>query len=244
MPAPSLLPPIAVGDKFKTPVADGCAHYVVTRVGVRRANYKLDTSVEHSYTDAVLGESGSAPLKTLATLVAREKHWNKVFEDARKEREEAPIGAVVHYDNGFMNLVRGEIVERPGKAPGFKPLAMVGEWGAHDLPRRTSDGTIYYPHWAKKVVKGEVGDIPGVIVEWGHADRLRGMTLDEVNALEPIDLSVPEMTEEESKKAALFRLATSAINTIRAGLEANDPETGIESAMDMLHWSTGYDPTK
>lgn len=124
-----------------------------------------------------------------------------------------PLGSVLHYHDGFNNFIRGIVVERKGRnasgdspSRGLRPVAMVGAWFAHELPRRDRNGEIKYPYHAAKIVNPTPDSIftpsPSCIYESEECTR----QLPDPREMPPIDLSVPDMTPEEEENAAKFRL--------------------------------------
>ncbi len=144
----NLQPPqkgLYVGRRLSFPVADGHATYVVKSVGKRTVRLQFDKSDESNldgYRYMTLGEGGSIKLELAEQMAAHDDVWaelgyeHEVFYDGLKP------GDIVHYDNGFEDYVRCEVVlatpeivkamSRVGDAHAgdkvLKAVALVGDW--------------------------------------------------------------------------------------------------------------------
>lgn len=129
-------------------------------------------------------------------------------------------GQTIHYQNGFDNWVRCVVV-KDGKENKLKPVALVGEWRSHDLPRRYSDGRVYNGHYADMVLKGELFT-PNAsnLFEAGCKPR-NGV---DPSTLSPISLALPEMTAEEKRIAGLWQ----QVHSIKSVIDGDDSERSKE----------------
>ena len=109
---------------------------------------------------------------------------------------------------------------------------MVGDWRAFDLPRRNRDGSIYYPYHAENVISGRDDWQPDPSNLWEHAGSLQLRSPKNPNDMEPIDLTVPEMTAEEAETAALWR----KVDEVRELLnnDEDDPAKLLLAAKDLI----------
>lgn len=134
-------------------------------------------------------------------------------------------GQIIHYDNGFNQYVRCEVVVHEGEHQ-LKPIALVGNWQSHDLPRRQPNGEIVMGYHPQMIQTGEVMK-PNASNLYEHRVTLpknrqpigRQKALDP-RRLQPIDLSVPPMTAEETETARLWNL----ISTVVAVLSQSDTD--------------------
>ncbi len=122
-------------------------------------------------------------------------------------------GDIVHYHNGFGDFVRYEM--QPDRQ--WKPIALVGNW-KNDLPRRCTNGSIYYPYHAKAILTGELRDAPGNVttIYETMSDKAR---FQDPATMQPVDLTLPPMTEAEEAQAKLWQ----AIDSARKALESGTP---------------------
>jgi len=124
------------------------------------------------------------------------------------------VGQILHYNNGFENFVRCEVVygeDKEGRQGNvLKPIAMIGKWSSHDLSRRQNDGHIYHSYFPKMMQLGDTFTPHyGNIVESPAYSARPGES--NPATLTPIDLTVPEMTAIEVENARLVRLREAAI---------------------------------
>jgi len=102
-------------------------------------------------------------------------------------------GQTVHYHNGFQSWVRCTVVVKDGQNV-LLPIALVGNWSKIDLPKRLQDGSIRLGYHCEKISNGEtMTPNASNIVE--HTCKPRDGV--DPSKLAPIDLSVPDMTEEQ-----------------------------------------------
>lgn len=139
-----------------------------------------------------------------------------------------PYGAVVHYDNGFNQFVRGIVVDNPNEpgCKGIRPVALVGDWGDNDLPRRRIDGSIYYPHHAGGVVNARIFTPSDTCVYEAPAYR-KGPGKIDPTKLQPKDLTVREMSDEETAMARKISLLLSIQDEIRRISDGSDVDDVI-----------------
>lgn len=128
-------------------------------------------------------------------------------------------GQIIHYNNGFDNWVRCEVV-RDGGENKLKPIALVGEWREYDLPRRMRDGSIHNGYHADKIITGEtMTPNASNLFEAGCKPR-NGIN---PNTLSPISLAVPAMTDEEDAKAKLWQKIAKISETVNDS-KTDDPQ--------------------
>jgi len=120
-------------------------------------------------------------------------------------------GQTIHYHNGFNSWVRCEVVNHE-----LKPVALAGKWGDYDLPRRTRDGQVLMPYYVRMITQGETFT-PNAsnLFEAGCKPR-DGI---DPTTLPPISLAVPEMTEEDTAQAKLWKQIAAIEAACNAGGE-------------------------
>lgn len=131
-------------------------------------------------------------------------------------------GQTIHYQNGFDQWVRCEVVITGDDGEKkLKPIALVGEWREHDLPKRMRDGSIYNGYHANQIIKGEtMTPNASNLFEAGCKPR-NGI---DPTTLVPISLAVPAMTDEEDAKAKLWQ-KVAKIGEIVNDNKTDDPQT-------------------
>lgn len=147
----------------------------------------------------------------IRAILEQAENFRLLHEHADQWWARQEIGSIVHYDNGFNQYVRGEIVLHNGEKM-MKPLALVGKWHERDLPHRCSDGTIYESYHVRSIREGEPKRY-GVMYERDRAVPHRGR-LDPTDML-PIDLSVPDMDAEQRETALLESVRAKVFEVLR-----------------------------
>lgn len=110
-------------------------------------------------------------------------------------------GQTIHYHNSFNQWVRCEVVAEGGENK-LRPVALVGEWRSHDLPKRMRNGEIYNGYHAEQILKGETfAPNASNLFEAGYKPK-NGV---DPTTLTPISLAVPDMTEDEEATAVLWQ---------------------------------------
>ena len=158
-------------------------------------------------------------------------NWEEVINgrDVQKEEwfESLQPGEIIHYDNGFREFVRCRVVRMDGQNR-LMPIGLVnnGQWDTHNLPRRENTGEIYYPYHANKIREQNREDAwqpdPYCCFEFPKYEK----SDQDPSEMPLIDLTLPEMTEEEEQEAKLHRLAYKIVDIIN--------NKGVERAEDLL----------
>jgi len=194
------------GMQFRSTLADGNPLWVVKRsLGGAWLCEVVDEPIEIDG-KVWTGDFAGAEKSFLSREILAANAYEDMFKDMRSDHDRfyasLDEGDIVHYNNGFKNFVRCEVVfdadEQKNK---LKPIALVGEWKDYDLPKRMSDGEIHYGYHAKKIIDGSTFEANVTcIFEAGtnHSDDPRSHP--------PIDLAVPAMTEEEEQEAVRCQL--------------------------------------
>ncbi len=165
--------------------------------------------------------------------LANDAFWNRHDKElADWARLNLKANQIVHVEHGFGQYVRCIVVEA-GKCI-LKPIALVGDWYSHDLPRRNRNGEVYLPYSAKKVLEGEPYETNAShLYEY---QVLRGTNKPNPKNLEAIDLSLPSMTKEESKEALLWQKIESIMEV--ANSATDNPSEVIKEIKKILSRKT------
>jgi hypothetical protein len=196
--------------------------------------------------------------------IERTKTLKQAFERGMDDHERfystLPVGAIVHYDNGFAQFIRCERVEGP-KGKRLRPLALIGNWNDHDLPRRRPDGSVQLGFQAEKIANGDCFEpYYGNIWESYDAKRrewsMRGLTASSTAHLndigrarfaeqryqapfdpttaEPIDLTPPGLSAEEQAIAAYVKQLTAIAEVINVNPATLDEAKASYAAVRSL----------
>lgn len=155
-----------------------------------------------------------------------ENYWDSVNKQGEEFYDTLQVGQIVHYSHGFGQYVRCRIMFE-NKKKVLLPFALVGEWRSFDLPRRMDNGDIQPGYYAEKVRAGELFESRAANI-WEY-DR----NGDDPSGLEPIDLSIPEMTPEQVVVANKWR-KIDLIRNIVSNYEESDPETILNSVREIF----------
>jgi len=170
--------------------------------------------------------------------------WSAMFAEAGKQSEDfyasAKLGSIVHYHNGFKQYVRCEVVMGVSKLRGngrtytapekcLKPIALIGEWRAYDLAQRMADGSIHYGYHAKAILTEDFFNpsASNIYENPGFGHRNEG----DPRSMPPVDLSVPEMSQEAEAKAKLEQLRQKIRKVLE---ETRDAEEALKLTAQML----------
>lgn len=231
------VPTIKIGAEFRGVYADANALWKVTAkagpdayhaviqdepIEIRGQMYPSDyAGVERVFGGDEIRRS-LAMSAAFANLSHRQDEW----------WSEQEVGSILHYHDGFANYVRGVVVEENGEHQ-LQPIALVGQWSKIDLPQRMADGTVYLPYNADKVVNGGAPWQPNVscVYEAPSFVPPRGDGRDfDPRTLDPIDLTMPDMTPEEVAEAARHALIT----LVTEALGGDNTSKGLSDAAEIL----------
>jgi len=140
-------------------------------------------------------------------------------------------GDIVHYHNGFGTYVRClAMFNDKEKEMQLLPVALVGKWMKHDLPQRRADGSIYQSYYPKRIAEQELMR-PNASNIYEFSQDLQKRRQDP-RKMEPIDLSVPDITPEQAEMATLWQAVNNARNALSEG---TSPKEMIKQAFDILN---------
>ena len=221
--------------RFYAVYADGRPQWEVTRSrgdGVWEA--KVVKSLDWEGTVKVF------TTEEISKALAWEAFFKKNSKDHGSFYESLPLGTIVHYDNGFENWVRCEVVlgttvhnAKPHKC--LKPIALAGNWRSYDLPQRDLTGTIRLGYHADHIAKGECFEPNfGSIYE---ANSLNWKT--NPCTLKALDLSVPPLSPAEEATAKLWQAVTKAREALDS--QESDPTKRLLAAQAAIESVLGRD---
>ena len=165
----------------------------------------------------------------IETSIERDKMFAAMANDHDKFYASLPVGAIVHYHSGFGNFVRCEVT----KDKKLLPIALVGKWSTFDLPSRHKNGAIRYGHYPEKILKKEVFE-PNYSNIYEASKGLQGRHDDPVN-MKPIDLNIPEMTEEEAKSAKLWQKVDEVRSLLNGETHETDPSELLNDIYEIIN---------
>ena len=154
--------------------------------------------------------------REIAATVSMSQFWAKQDDQNAQFYASLIPGQIVHYHQSRNTWVRTIVVQENGQNA-LKPIAMLGNWASHDLPKRKPDGSVYLGFHAERIAKQETFR-PNYSHLWEGSYPRQAGEGDPKN-LNELLLDVPPMTSEEQYKAKLYRtlqsihqLANNAMN--------------------------------
>jgi len=155
-----------------------------------------------------------------------EKMWQGLHDKHADFYENLTTGQIIHYHQGFGCWVRCQVVvDRVSVDEGenvLQPIALVGSWRDHDMPRRAEDGEIYLGHYPN-MIKDQETFTPNASNLWEAG--CKGRTNEDPTTLEPVDLTVPDMTPEQEAIAKAWQ----KVEALRELFDGDDPNVILES---------------
>jgi hypothetical protein len=137
------------------------------------------------------------------------------------------VGQRIHYQNGFDNWVRCVVVKDKDGENVLRPIALCGQWRNYDLPQRNAEGEIYLPYYPKMIAdKGTFTPNASNLFEFGCKPR-NGI---DPNTLNTLDLSVPPMTAEQERVAALWV----KVKNVQEAIKGDDPQAILDKVKEVL----------
>jgi len=137
-------------------------------------------------------------------------------------------GDIVHHSEfRCRSYVRCQVVRVDGQNQ-LRPIALVGQWHNGDLPRRNREGEIFYPHKVQKILEGKPFT-PNYSTVYESPDYAYKGEGENPAEWPEIDLTVPEMTEEEVRTAEAWKLVSQV-----QGVEDANPFYILDTMRRML----------
>lgn len=207
---------VGIGTKFHSVYCDGnCQWTVKEKKGKDVWLCKIEEDMDYA------GTIRHFSTKEIQASLNQQFIFDELMNDHDAFYKSLTPGQIVHYNNGFQNFVRCEVVVKDGQNV-LKPIALVGAWREWDLPKRMADGSISYCYHADKISKGETfTPNAGCIYESNPDSSVHhGVNPTKMPA---IDLSVPEMTDEQKQLAALWEMVHDVEDIIRDNETRSNP---------------------
>jgi hypothetical protein len=186
---------VGIGTTFRSVHADSNALWKVRKVQGKDC-WLCEIQNEPIEINGVLHDSDYVGTQRvfLTSQIKASKSSENFFANLGKQHdqfyESLTVGQQVHYMNFRDAFVRCIVIKEEGKNV-LKPIALVGNWNDSNLPYRYPNGEIYYPTYAKSVIDGKTMT-PNASNIWENGKNGN----DPIN-LPAIDLTVPEMTEQQ-----------------------------------------------
>ena len=200
------------GALVKFSVADGHAYYVVTKAS--------PLEVVH----VPFGDGYKALPATIRGLnradVERQLAGDRMWTDMSKKNEDfydsLEVGRTVHFSRGFGAWVRCEAVRGANREADsrttparmvLRPVALVGDWREHDLPKRNQSGEVVWGYHVDQIRNREtIRPHESCLWEPGFSPASQRGAADPTG-MDPIDVSgPPPMGDEEQEQARLWQL--------------------------------------
>ena len=166
--------------------------------------------------------------REIAATVGLSQFWAKQDDQNAKFYATLSFGQTVHYQNNRNAWVRTIVVQDKGQKV-LKPIALVGTWATHDLPKRQADGSVYMGYHGERITKGETFK-PNYSHLWEGSYPRRPDEIDP-NTLMPINLELPPMTAEEQHQAKLYRTLQSIYDLANRAMTKKD---GLVKALEEI----------
>ena len=116
--------------------------------------------------------------------------FQKMTDEGEKFYASLPIGSIVHYHDGFNQYVRCKVTS----GNNLLPIDLVGNWSAHDLPRRYPNGDINEGYHVSNIKNKKVFT-PNASHIYEHQHDARAI---DPRGLAPLNLELPPITEAEN----------------------------------------------
>lgn len=206
-----------VGRYITHPFADGAAVYRIVAVSTSKASIEV-VDIGDGWVLPAWGRKASIALAKARTMVAQRDALAALFSRTDTWWTNQRIGAVVHYNNGFNQFVRGVIVEHEGEKK-MLPTALVGAgWKPWDLAVINSNGQVSYGTHAQDVIAQKVFQ-PNASNMIEYPDHiLRGP---DPRTLKALSLAPPAVSEAQKRLAATVVLRNSVLQALNFEYDAD-----------------------
>jgi len=163
--------------------------------------------------------------------ILRSLNWQNLFENIHDESDKfysnLSVDDIVHYNNGFSQYVRCKVVVEDNEKK-LLPVALVGIWREYDLPHRRINGDIQYGYYPKQIME-RISMRPNATNIW----EFKREGANPANLL-PIDLSVDDMTQEQSEIARKWQIVQ-RINNLTSDYSTDNPQDIIDRVKSLLN---------
>lgn len=227
---------VKIGDKFNSSYADSCPEWTVTQKRGRGTWIARVTSDDWTGTEqAFTTEDIEGAMHSAQVYAAMNCDHDRFYKSLK-------FGSIVHYSNGHGTYIRCEVVpcavpvgfdsEAPPHGRGLCPIALVGAWGAHDLPSRYADGSPRLSYHVQKIMEKEpmIPNYSNIYESPDFVDRL-GV---DPRHLPPIDLSLPKLSPSEKEAADLVTLINEISQTACWEESGLSPKGRLRAVLDLV----------
>jgi hypothetical protein len=200
---------VGIGTKFYSAFADGCPEYtVIQKKGQGIWLCRIEEDVDWTGHEALFST------REIKAKLSWDSMLSGLADDHESFYANLEDGQIVHYHNAFGRYVRCRVVNHE-----LLPIALLGPWPAHDLPRRDLKGSLIYPYYVKKIMEGETMTPNFSNIYEAKPHNMKG----DPTTMEPIDLSVPELTDDEQVVANRWKQVQKARDILDNMNREEDP---------------------
>jgi len=219
-----------VGRYIQHPHADGYAYYKIVGTTSRSAQIEV-IEIGDAWVLPAWGRKTNIPLAKARMMLNQRDTINEFHRRATDWWSQQTLGSIVHYDNGFGQYVRGEIIEHQGMKQ-MLPIALVGEWRPHDLGQRRADGSVYYGPQVNWILNKEPMQPHSSNMVECPTHRPSGAQAP--STLSPVSWEPSAPTPVQEALAALMRqvAAVQAVLNVSLGTDPEDNVKTVRTALD------------
>lgn len=199
---------VRIGTEFTAPYADSSFIWKV----VKRIGGKPLTWLAEIHNDEYEGTQKSFLDSEIKRSIKMSEFWQGKMDERKTWWDNQKVGTVLHYNNGFGDWVRGEVVEKDGEKQ-LKATALVGNWREGVKPTRQVGGSLTIPYHTRQVLDGASWQ-PDIGCIWEASENQR-KRYDDPTQMEPLDLSIPEKTNDDEKEAELWEKVNEVRDLLR-----------------------------
>lgn len=229
-------PSVTVGTQFRMPFADSNALWEVT--GIEGLSATIQVIAEPPASDGTihptdyLGHTDTTSIRKIEQVLTVETHRaNAIDRDTRWWKDQQD-GTVLHYHDSFKQFVRGVVTRRNGN-PELLPIALVGDWPAHQVVYRDWSGQVQYGHHVRRIRDEQPwAPHPTTIFEYQpRAVKDQPSPAD----MEPISFDIADPTPEQAEAYRLNRIIQDAMDALnKTGAPSADKITAAREILDRL----------
>ncbi len=201
---------VNVGTTFNSSYADANPTWTVVKArGAGTWDCVIKDDLDYAGTQKVFGTEEILRSRNVAAVFEQLTNDNDTFWNSR------PIGAVVHYSNGFGEYVRGIVViDLKDNSPTMMPTGLVGNWRPNELPRfHPISGEAIIPHHAKGILEQKTFRPHATnIFESDPASFLkRYAEVGDPGRLVPININLPVASSEQVRNKRIVEARREAV---------------------------------
>jgi len=215
---------VKIGTTFRSGLADGNPLWkIIKKVGSRPATYLCDVVNEPVEFNGKMFDSDFAGHSDtfLKSAIEQKLRFSDAINHLVAEKESfwdsQKVGTTYHYQSSRGQWIRGVVDTREddkGRTEKFlKWTNLIGDW-RHELPQVRADGSVYKGYYIENIEKGD-GNCPS---ESQLYECNSAKFSDNPTQMEPIDLTIPEPSEDEKKEQELWQ----KVNKVRDLLQSTN----------------------